>query len=220
MKMDRVHELANKVDGLTLRERVFVLAAILAVVGGLWEALLAAPLQAREQRASLKVDNLSQRLDQLNESMSATADGMTDGTPDRLERLQALRRRLEETEESVRIFTSDLVDPTQMRRVLEDLLHRQGGLKLVSMSNLEVESLVEDAEGSELAEDAPQLYRHGLVVVMEGSFLDCLGYLEAVEGLPWQLYWGRLELQASDFPVNRILIELHTLSLEEEWIGV
>jgi len=218
--MDRVHALAEKIDALTLRERVFVLAAILALIGGLWEAVLAGPLQAREQRASLKVENLSQRLERMNESMAATADGMNDGAPDRLQRLQVLRQRMRETEESVRIFTSDLVDAPQMRLVLEDLLRRQGGLRLISMSNLDVRPLVEDEAGVEPSEDSPQLYRHGLVVVMEGAFLDCLEYLQAVERLPWQLYWGRLELEADDFPVNRILIELHTLSLEEDWIGV
>lgn len=218
--MERVQEVAARIDALTLRERAFVLAAILAVVGGLWEASLAGPLQGREQRASLKVENLSQRLGQLNESMSATADGLTDGAPNRMERLQVLRRHLQETEESVRIFTSDLIDPTQMRIVLEELLQAQRGLRLISLSNLDVRPLVEADEDSERSDDSPQLYRHGLVLVLEGAFLDCLAYLRSVEALPWQLYWSRLELEADDFPGNRILVELHTLSLEEEWIGV
>ncbi len=218
--MERVQDVAARIDALTLRERAFVLAAILAVVGGLWEASLAGPLQGREQRASLKVENLSQRLGQLNESMSATADGLTDGAPNRMERLQVLRRHLQETEESVRIFTSDLIDPTQMRIVLEELIQAQGGLRLISLSNLDVRPLVEADEDSERSDDSPRLYRHGLVLVLEGAFLDCLDYLRSVEALPWQLYWSRLELEADDFPVNRILVELHTLSLEEEWIGV
>ncbi len=218
--MERVQEVAARIDALTLRERAFVLAAILAVVGGLWEASLAGPLQGREQRASLKVENLSQRLGQLNESMSATAAGLTDGAPNRMERLQVLRRHLQETEESVRIFTSDLIDPTQMRIVLEELLQAQRGLRLISLSNLDVRPLVEADEDSERSDDSPRLYRHGLVLVLEGAFLDCLAYLRSVEALPWQLYWSRLELEADDFPVNRILVELHTLSLEEEWIGV
>ena len=77
--MARLGDLAKKVDALTLRERVFVLAAALAVVVGLWEALLTGPIQARERRASMQVESLSQRLGQLNESMAATADGLNDG---------------------------------------------------------------------------------------------------------------------------------------------
>ena len=34
--MGRVHEIAAKIDALTLRERVFVLGAILAIVVGRW----------------------------------------------------------------------------------------------------------------------------------------------------------------------------------------
>ena len=218
--MARFGDLAKKVDALTLRERAFVLAAVLAIVGGLWEALLAGPIQARERRASMQVESLSQRLGQLNESMAATADGLTDGAPDRLQRLEILKQRLLETEESVRIFTSDLIDPNQMRVVLEDLMTRHGGLRLISVSNLDVKPLVEDEEGAPLADGEAQLYQHGMVLVMEGAYLDCLEYLQAIEDLPWQLFWARLEVEVDDFPRNRILIELHTLSLEEEWIGV
>jgi MSHA biogenesis protein MshJ len=57
-------------------------------------------------------------------------------------------------------------------------------------------------------------------LVLEGTYLDCLKYLEAVERLPWQLYWGSLQLETQRHPRTRISIELHTLSLEEEWIGV
>ena len=152
--------------------------------------------------------------------MLATADGMTDGAPNRMERLRVLRQRLQETEDSVNIFTSDLIDPTQMPVVLEDLLRAQSGLRLISMSNLDVRPVIEEGEDSERSNGAPQLYRHGLVVVLEGAFLDCVDFLQSVQALPWQLYWSRLELEAQEFPVNRILVELHTLSFDEEWIGV
>ena len=218
--MERLNTLLAKIDALTLRERIFIAAAVLAVAVGLWEALLGAPLAAREQRASLMVDNLTKRIEQMNESMAATAQGINEGMPGNLERLKVLRDRLAETEESVRIFTTDLVDPAQMRFVLEDLIRQQSGLKLISMSNLDVQPLVEEDEAEADASTRPNLYRHGLMLIMEGPFLACLDYLRAVESLPWQLYWGRLELEARDYPLNRILIELHTLSLDEEWIGV
>jgi MSHA biogenesis protein MshJ len=47
-----------------------------------------------------------------------------------------------------------------------------------------------------------------------------LRYLEDVERLPWHIYWSRLELETEEYPVNDIVIELATLSLDEEWIGV
>jgi MSHA biogenesis protein MshJ len=47
-----------------------------------------------------------------------------------------------------------------------------------------------------------------------------LHYLEAVERLPWHLYWTRLDFSVDEYPSNDVVIELTTLSLDEEWIGV
>ena len=55
---------------------------------------------------------------------------------------------------------------------------------------------------------------------LEGSYLDCLAYLTEVERLPWQIYWHSIQLDSQNPPRNRIVIELYTLSLEEDWIGV
>jgi MSHA biogenesis protein MshJ len=221
----RLVKLQQGVDRLSLRERLFLFAAGLFVVGGLWEAGLAAPLAAREAIANAKVDSLRERLSQLDASLTATAEGLSEGVPDQLERLQAMRARVAAVDEEMRVYTTDLVEPAEMRLVLEELLRRQQGLTLVSAVNRAAQPLAidDDAEADERAEptsDAPRLYRHSLVLTLEGSYLDCLAYLEAVERLPWHLYWSRLELAAGEYPVNRIVLEVTTLSLDKEWIGV
>lgn len=214
-------KLIQSIDALTLRERLFVFAAALMIVGGAWEAFLAAPLEAREARASARIEQTRQRLAQLDESLEIAAQGIGAGMSDQFERLRALRRRVEESGEAVRVFTSDLVDPAQMRLVLEDLIRRQRGLTLVRAKNLDVEPLIDrDPDGAAAADDEPMLYRHGLVLELEGSYLDCLAYLESVERLPWKIYWSRLALETEAHPRIRITLELNTLSFEEEWLGV
>lgn len=224
---ERLEKIRQSVDRLSLRERLFLFAAGLFVVGGLWEAVLAAPLAAREQVANDKVGALEDRLRELDASLTATAAGMSEGVPEQLERLRALRARVAATDEEMRVFTTDLVDPAEMRAVLEELLRRQAGLKLVSALNRAAEPVLADEEpapGEAVAEeptsDAPRLYRHSLVMRLTGSYLDCLRYVESVERLPWHIYWSRLTVEADDYPTNQIVIELTTLSLDEEWIGV
>ncbi|HEX7061732.1 MAG TPA: MSHA biogenesis protein MshJ [Woeseiaceae bacterium] len=215
----RLQALLGKVDALTLRERLLLFAAAVAVLLALWEALLEGPITARAEGASARIETLRREIGKLNDSVSAAAGAIGDGAPGKLRRLELLRRSVDQTAESIHVFTSDLVDPRQMRAVLEDLIRRQKGLRLVSMSSLPVESLATGEAGAAESGE-PQLYRHGLVLVMQGSYLDCMQYLRSVEALPWQLYWARLELENDEYPMNRILIELHTLSLEEDWIGV
>jgi MSHA biogenesis protein MshJ len=222
MLRERVTKLLRNIDALSLRERLFVFAAMLVVIGGAWEAFLAVPLEARELVATNKIQSTRERLATLDESVTVAAAGIGDGMSGQLERLRGLRTQVAEGRDSLRVFTSDLVDPATMRFVLEDLIRRQTGLQLVSVSNLPGRPVVEETGVPDAAPatDGPRLYRHGLVLVVEGSYLDCLRYLESVERLPWQLYWTRLELQTEEHPRNRITIELNTLSLEQDWIGV
>ena len=215
--------LMHSIDALTLRERLFVLAAAIAVIGGLWEALLATPLEGRETTARQRIESTRDRLQQLDQAMALAAEGIGGGITDQFERLGPLRRQVEAAEERVRVFTSDLIDPAQMRFVLEDLIRRQGKLALIRASNLPVRPLIErepQAPGDDSEETGPVLYRHGLVLELEGTYLDCLSYLAAVEQLPWQIYWARLHIEAEQHPRNRITIELLTLSLDEEWLSV
>jgi MSHA biogenesis protein MshJ len=242
---ERVTNLAAAIDRLSLRERIFVLAAVIVVLGGLWEALLAAPLDARERAAVAKIAELQSRLEALNQSIVTTADNLSEGMPNQLDRVRALRARVAEADAAVRVYTTDLVDPGEMRTVLEDLLHRQTQLRLVSAENLPVRPLFDDQAGAAAApvaagerQDAsaappvgipaaeataaraPKLYRHTLVLRLQGSYLDCVAYLESIERLPWHLYWTRLELDVGEYPRNDIVLELQTLSLEQGWIGV
>ena len=217
---ERLRKLGASVDALSLRERLMLFVGALVVIGGLWEALLAGPLEARELAASRQIATARDRLTQLDQAMELAARGIGDGMPAHLDRRRALEAQIVAGEQTVRIFTSDLVGPAQMREVLEALIERQKGLTLVRAVNLEVRPLIERAESDTTGSNEAMLYRHGLTLELEGSFLDCLEYLEAVERLPWKLYWGALRLETLDYPTNAIRVDIFTLSLDEEWIGV
>jgi MSHA biogenesis protein MshJ len=226
--MQRFAKVIESIDRLSLRERLFLFAAGLFVVGGLWQAVLAGPLESRKALANEKVVALQDRLRELDASLSVAATGAGEGMPEQAARLTALRETVQARDEEMRIFTTDLVDPVEMRIVLEELLRRQQGLTLVSALNRPAEPLLDEDRAATLGEpvatedlsDAPKLYRHSLVLKLRGDYLDCLRYLEEIERLPWHIYWSRLEVATDEYPVNDITIELATLSLDEEWIGV
>ena len=47
-----------------------------------------------------------------------------------------------------------------------------------------------------------------------------LNYLQALEALPWRFRWKTLDLTTKQYPVNRVRIELSTLSMDKTWLGV
>ncbi|WP_317205620.1 type II secretion system protein GspM [Janthinobacterium sp.] len=64
------------------------------------------------------------------------------------------------------------------------------------------------------------LYRHGVEVVLQGSYLDMVAYMEALEAMPTQLFWGKANLNSENYPTARLTLTLYTLSLDPKWIAL
>jgi len=62
------------------------------------------------------------------------------------------------------------------------------------------------------------LYRHGVEIVLQGSYLDMVNYMDALEALPTQLFWGKAKLDAGQYPDSRLTLTLYTLSLDQKWM--
>jgi MSHA biogenesis protein MshJ len=62
------------------------------------------------------------------------------------------------------------------------------------------------------------LYRHGVEIVVQGGYLDMVAYMQALEALPVQLFWGAARLDAQQYPDARLTLTLYTLSLDEKWM--
>lgn len=62
------------------------------------------------------------------------------------------------------------------------------------------------------------LYRHGVEIALQGSYLDMVSYMEALQALPSQLFWGKARLDAGQYPNSRLTLTLYTLSLDAKWM--
>jgi MSHA biogenesis protein MshJ len=69
------------------------------------------------------------------------------------------------------------------------------------------------------AAPAPSLlYRHGVEVTVRGNYLDMVNYMEALEAMPTQLFWGRAQLEVEEYPGARLTLTLYTLSMDQKWM--
>ncbi len=64
------------------------------------------------------------------------------------------------------------------------------------------------------------LYRHGVQIVVEGSYLDMVAYMQALEAMPEQLFWGKATLNAQQYPKATLSLTLYTLSLDQKWMAL
>src|SRR5262249_46466244 len=131
-------------------------------------------------------------------------------------RLSDLQTQSQSIDAQLTSTAAGFVPAPKMVEVVHDVLSRQHGLRLISIRNLPVAGLV--APTADAQATAPWV--HPIELVIEGEYGDVLNYLQALEALPWRFRWKTLDLTTKQYPVNRVRIELSTLSMDKTWLGV
>jgi MSHA biogenesis protein MshJ len=140
------------------------------------------------------------------------------------ERLAEAKARLARTEASIAAEERKFTAPDKMRAVLEELLGKNERVRLVTLKTLPVASIAEARAAGGGAAQKPAaadrlIFRHGVELVISGSYLDVLGYLSQLERLPTQLYWSGLAME-SEYPNVTVKVSVFTLSLDKAWLSV
>lgn len=136
--------------------------------------------------------------------------------------LAALNAERDKLDEQLRQFSSVLVRPEEMNGLLERLLVRHAGLRLVSLKTLAPQSVLPVGEAKEgeakPAERSFDLYRHGVEIRLEGSYGQLQAYLAQLEKLQQKLLWGKLEYRVIEYPRAELTLTVYTLSPDRTWL--
>ncbi len=222
--LTRTRPLIERLDALTLRERVIIFAAGVTLVYIAWQTLLMDPLTARAKSAQQHLTDVRQRAAVIDQIGTASSQ---DPAVAAALRNRALGERLTALDREINSAAQGYVAPQRMNELLRALLAEQHGLKLVSLTNLPVESLsrpdgakVDGKADTTIAAGDRGPFLHPVEIVVEGDYASVVAYLRAVEGLPWRIHWRKLELVAGQYPVNRVKLVIGALSLSPDWMSV
>lgn len=202
------------VDRMSTRERVLVFMTTVLVLASLWYLLLMQPLVKEAGQKRTEIATIQSRVATSNRAFEDQMLQMSGSGAEYEARFARIQRQLEDVNERLDDYASELIDPAEMARVLEGMLKEQSGLHLVRIRNLAPEALSASADSR-----TATFYKHGIEIEFEGSYFACLEYLQAIETLPWRFYWQVLDLEVIRYPTNRVRVEVSTLSLDKEWIG-
>lgn len=222
--MSKLNILSGKFNALNLRERNLVILSGVILIIALGYVLAIEPFYLKsdllKRQTTQRLTDIARFEAQIIELEKALADD-----PD-----EPLRQRISDISEDIRALdrqlenhTFDLIPASAMSDVLEQVLSRTQGLKLVELSSIAPEQLLTPSEESDntTPEDAPQvlLYQHGVKIVVEGSYFDVQRYLNDIEQLEWRFYWRQFDYLVEEYPAARVHIELYTVSTSEAFIG-
>jgi MSHA biogenesis protein MshJ len=209
----------SRFDRLSLRERGLVAMALLASVVMLWTVAMWDPITARQQALTAELDGLQQTMVTTADALDATTQN--DPATVALKKEEQLRKELADINAQLASKSAGLIPPERMVQVIQDVLARQRGVTLISLHNKPVTTLaVSKPAAGAVDATASGPYVHPVELVIEGGYLDILTYLHALEALEWRFYWKLLELETVRHPTNRVRIEINTLSMDKDWIGL
>lgn len=211
--------LDNRFLALSTRERVLVLVAVLAMLIAAAQFLFFGPLQQqRKTEQEMQVD-IQRRYEQLENELAqlqAWQSKQEDGS-----QLATVQQQLDSIDQQIGQLSQRMVPPEQMTALLQQLLAREQGMQVLALEKLPLTAAGDensDEANAETSADLP-LYRHRIRLSLRGSYFDSLRYLQAMEALPWTVYWDSLDYQVEDYPQGVLTIEIATLGQEKGWLG-
>ena len=208
--------LEQRFQALSLRERVLVIVMTLAIIAALANVLFFLPLQdqlkaerQQQQEHQRRREQLENELSQLQAWQARQEDGSG---------LVVVEQQLASVNQQIQQMSQRMVPPQEMTALLQQLLAREQGMQVIALEKLPLEQPNLSEAEAPVSAEVP-LYRHRLRLSLRGNYFDSLRYLQAMEALPWTVYWDSLEYRVETYPQAILTVEIATLGQEQGWLG-
>lgn len=77
------------------------------------------------------------------------------------------------------------------------------------------ELVTQNNKSNESSSNNVGVFKHAVVIQLEGSYFDVIDYLVALESLSWKFYWSELDYRVVAYPKAIVTLEVYTLSTEK-----
>lgn len=222
--------LADRIDALSLRERSMIFLAAAVALISLMNLLLIDPLLAHQKRLSARIVERQLTTATMQKQIQSLLQlGNRDPDAALKIRLTQLRLQAEQSSKTLGDIQSRLVSPQQMPALLEDLLRQNKNVHLLALKTLPVEALnTQSGDRPEIKKTSPPstaahnesyIYKHGVELKLSGNYFDLVHYLNALENLPWRMFWGTAQLSADDDHALTLILRVYTLSQDQAWLS-
>ena len=211
---EKLKHYVERVDNATLRERVLLFGAAALVLLYVVNLLLIQPLRDTQRRLGLEVGKSAQELRTVQTELQRLArERQADPEAQHRQRAVDMRSEIAALDARIQQEQRRFTTPQRMREVLREMFERDKRLRLVDLKTLPVTDLAAGQSGR-------RVFRHGIELTVAGSYLDLYAYLAALEQIPTQLYWGRVEMSVASYPVATLKMTVYTLSFDQAWMVV
>ena len=217
-------------------EKIIFMVVLIAVLALSYLSIGFDPIRADINTSRTGINGVNRQILVQQNSYAEKYDASLED-PDKFanDRLVVIARAQAQLQGEINSLAGDFVTPNEMINILTSVLERQAGLELVSFGNQSATPLREGvsnvaellaATGAVNLDDvvttgvSGQVYEHGLVIEFEGDFFNTLKYLRFLEDITGSFFWDSISFRQLDWPNAHIILEIHTLSTNQGFIGV
>lgn len=203
------------IDKFNMRERVLMISVGVGFILLLFQGLIILTGLDKHTSVLMQIDQYQQESTQIEVTLNGLKAAINNPNVIALQNSNNdLKKRIDTLSDRIGSLSDALMTPERMVGLLKDLLAAQPNLTLLSFEVLPTTEIKSNNDGETL------FFEHGLVLELEGQYEALVSYLEAIEASPSQLFWNRLFVESTNFPMLKIQLRVHTLSQVEEWLNV
>lgn len=212
-----------RIDALSLRERVFLFLAVIAVCLAFADLVWLEPAKKAHRQLNQRFDKQDTDLQQARKELDAVATPL-DTSKALNNEIAAAKTRLDAVNKSIKEVLPSATQSTPLVQVLTHVLRRHEGLTLVSTAALFPEAAVAGAAvagaaqasqpaGSSALELPQGLTRQGVELTVSGSYADLTRYVQTLEKLLPHVRWGTMQLKSEKLPPE-LTLQLYLIGVE------
>ncbi|GAA5219000.1 type II secretion system protein GspM [Corallincola platygyrae] len=215
--MSRWQALNAKYHALSMRERllIFVSGLVLVLFGGY--SLFVDPLYLDLKKTQSAIYKTASEQSQLQAQIADLQARLRKDLNKLLEQeIAEAEKAIAEVDKQLQSQTTDLVPAYRMAEVLEEVLSKAKGVRVLALNSKAPQPMLDlvDESGQQI-----NLYQHGIVLKVEGRYFDLMRFIGAVEGLDTRFYWKRFDYGVESYPKAELELELFTLSTSRTFMG-
>jgi len=216
-----MEQLIKRYVALTTREKTLVLLTGLTLLGFIANHLMLEPLY-KSWRQSIKSGQatettLAETQRQITEIEGVLATEMNQTLK---QEIKALAYDKTEIEQQLQDRNLALVTKRDMILSLKSLLSENSDLKVMSFRSIAPEPILTEVAEGENPQPTPLLYKHAIVVNIEGKYFSILKFLQKIEQTSDNILWSGVKYSVLEHPKAAAKIEVYTLSTDREFIRV
>lgn len=234
-------KLSRKFEFLLFYQKIMVCAALLVGLYFFWNVLINQSLTAFRGGFVERSRVLQGEIEEMKHKINAAADTVKNNPQQGLsQQMIDAKKTSEELDKKIHDKTVSMVSPKDMNNILAQVIKKSEDLSVLRIQSLEKKLLVQikksDGAQSDGAKNEPpknekspdnavsknnlSVFEHGISLEMSGGYFETLNFLKELEKHHLSVVWDAIDYEVIKYPKASIKIVMHTLSLDEDFIGV